>query len=68
MVEIDKEERKKLIELLEYICCPKCKADLKLIEERESLFYLCKGCKTKYLIKEGIPVLLTEEDYELFKQ
>jgi uncharacterized protein YbaR (Trm112 family) len=64
---ISDDEREKLVELLEYICCPKCKGDLELIEEKEGLFYFCKNCKTRYLIKEGIPILLTEEDYEQFK-
>lgn len=59
------EEEKKLIELLEYICCPKCKGDLDLKKEKE-FYYVCKNCKSKYPIKEGIPILLDEEDYKQF--
>ncbi len=64
---IKNDEKEKLIELLDYICCPKCRGDLKLEEEKEEMFYLCKQCGKKYVIKEGIPILLTEEDYEEYK-
>jgi len=57
-VEKEKEE-KRLKELLNYICCPNCGSELELAKE-ESLFYLCKNCKKKYKIKEGIPILLLD--------
>ncbi|HIQ51360.1 MAG TPA: Trm112 family protein [Nautiliaceae bacterium] len=57
-MEKEKEE-KRLKELLNYICCPNCGSELELAKE-ESLFYLCKNCKRKYKIKEGIPILLLD--------
>lgn len=46
-------------ELLEILVCPKCKGN---IEEVENGSYLiCKACKLKYPIKEGIPIMLIEE-------
>ncbi len=47
-------------ELLKILACPKCKGDLKYIEEPESL--LCEKCNKTYEIREGIPILLVEEE------
>jgi hypothetical protein len=46
-------------ELLDILVCPKCKGDLELAENEESLN--CKACSLRYLIKEDIPVMLIDE-------
>ena len=43
-------------ELLDIICCPVDKADLKYDKKKQTL--TCKKCKYKYPIKDGIPILL----------
>ncbi len=45
-------------ELLEILCCPKCKADLKYDEKTSTL--TCVSCKTVYQVKDNIPILLPE--------
>lgn len=40
--------------LLRYICCPKCKKNLR--SSRHTL--VCSGCKATYPMKQGIPVLV----------
>jgi uncharacterized protein YbaR (Trm112 family) len=47
-------------ELLEIICCPKCKADLIYDEKKSSL--TCVSCRTVYEIKDNIPILLPKND------
>lgn len=44
-------------ELLNILACPICKKEVKL--DQESL--VCLGCKKRYPIKDGIPVMLVEE-------
>ena len=46
-------------ELLDILVCPKCKGNLELSEEEDSL--ICKICSLKYPIKEDIPVMLIDE-------
>jgi uncharacterized protein len=46
-------------ELLDILVCPKCKGDLELSEEEDSLN--CKACSLKYPIKNDIPVMLIDE-------
>jgi len=46
-------------ELLEILACPKCKGDIRVDEERNGL--VCGSCKLLYPIKDGIPIMLTEE-------
>lgn len=51
-------------DLLNVLCCPTCKGDLKLIvekEEKEDIItgtFSCKKCNVTYLIEDGIPNLL----------
>ncbi len=51
-------------DLLDIICCPVCKGDLKLTDEKElngeimSGVLVCEKCGNKYPIEEGIPNLL----------
>lgn len=49
-------------DLLEILACPKCKGNLEYIENPESL--VCSNCKKTYEIKDGIPILLIEEEDE----
>jgi len=46
-------------ELLEILACPKCKEDVELSKNGDSL--ICRKCNLKYPIKDGIPVMLIEE-------
>lgn len=44
-------------ELLKILACPQCKNDVILKNEK----IICTGCKAQYPIKNGIPIMLTEE-------
>lgn len=46
-------------ELLEILCCPKCKGDLVLLGSGEGL--ACRACSLLYPIRDNIPVMLIEE-------
>lgn len=46
-------------ELLDILCCPKCRGDLQYNADENRL--LCKHCGTVYPVKDGIPIMLTEE-------
>ncbi|MBT3516914.1 MAG: Trm112 family protein [Nitrospina sp.] len=46
-------------ELLEILVCPKCKGDLELTPEEDSLH--CNACKLKYLIQDDIPIMLIDQ-------
>lgn len=46
-------------ELLDILCCPKCKGDLTLTEAKDGL--VCDSCKLLYPIRDDIPVMLVEE-------
>ena len=46
-------------DLLEILCCPKCKGDLALTASPEGL--TCASCGLLYPIRDGIPVMLIEE-------
>ena len=45
-------------ELLDVLACPACKADVK--EEGESI--ACVECGRKYEIRDGIPIMLIDEN------
>jgi len=45
--------------LLQLIACPKCKKELKYLEEKNKL--VCENCRVYYPVKDEIPVLLIEE-------
>lgn len=45
-------------EIFDILACPACKGDLKYSNDKKGL--ICTGCKKKYPIKDGIPVLLVE--------
>lgn len=46
-------------ELLDILCCPKCKGDIRLNQNRDGL--ICDSCKLMYPIKDDIPVMLIDE-------
>lgn len=46
-------------ELLDILCCPKCKGDIRLNKSEDGL--ICDACKLLYPIKDDIPVMLIEE-------
>jgi len=46
-------------ELLAILACPICKEKLSYNKEEEKL--ICKKCRLKFRIEDGIPILLPEE-------
>jgi hypothetical protein len=46
-------------ELLDILCCPKCKGDIRLNSAGDGL--ICDTCKLLYPIKDDIPVMLIDE-------
>lgn len=53
-------------ELLEILCCPRCKRDLLYNADLQTL--TCKQCKLVYPIKNGIPILLVDQAQTLNAQ
>jgi uncharacterized protein YbaR (Trm112 family) len=51
-------------DMLDILCCPTCKGDLKVDIEKETNediikgCFTCKKCNVKYPIEDGIPNLL----------
>ena len=47
-------------DLLEILVCPKCKGDLEYrTSPQEEL--LCKACRLRYAVYDGIPIMLIDE-------
>ena len=46
-------------QLLEILCCPKCKADVMYQSEKNRL--VCSSCKQIYRIEDDIPIMIVEE-------
>jgi hypothetical protein len=46
-------------ELMEILCCPACKGDLK--EEGDRLICQNPQCGLRYPVREGIPVMLIDQ-------
>jgi uncharacterized protein YbaR (Trm112 family) len=44
--------------LLDMLCCPSCNEGLRQLKNEERLN--CVSCSKKYLVKDGIPVLLID--------
>lgn len=44
-------------QLLEILACPACKAPVELREDK----IVCTGCGKRYPIRDGIPIMLTDE-------
>ena len=47
-------------ELLDIICCPKCRGDL--LYEPEKNILTCKKCATIYPIEDDIPNLIIDDE------
>ena len=47
-------------ELLDILCCPKCKGDLDYKPKKNTL--TCKKCKRVFEVKNDIPIMLVEEN------
>ncbi len=47
-------------ELLEILCCPKCKGDLDYRPEQNTL--TCKKCGHVYQVKDDIPIMLVDDE------
>lgn len=46
-------------ELLDILCCPKCKGELDYNREKNTL--TCKSCGHVYEVKDDIPIMLVED-------
>ena len=46
-------------ELLDILCCPQCKGDIRLTSSGDGLS--CDKCKLVYPIRDDIPVMLIDE-------
>jgi uncharacterized protein YbaR (Trm112 family) len=46
-------------ELLDILCCPKCKGDIRLNRSGDGL--ICDSCNMMYVIKDDIPIMLIDE-------
>ncbi|MFH1283604.1 MAG: Trm112 family protein [bacterium] len=51
-------------ELLDVLCCPKCKGDVNYKQDK----IICRKCKIFYPVKNDIPVMLIEEAEEYTEQ
>jgi uncharacterized protein YbaR (Trm112 family) len=47
-------------ELLEVLCCPKCKGDLSYAPEKSTL--TCTKCGRVYQVNQDIPIMLVDDD------
>ena len=50
-------------QLLEILVCPKCRGELEYREPESAL--LCKQCRLKYPVRDGIPIMLIDESIPL---
>lgn len=46
-------------QLLSRLVCPRCKGSLEYREAESSL--ICHACRLRYAVREGIPIMLTDE-------
>jgi hypothetical protein len=46
-------------ELLDILCCPKCKGDIEVNSSGDGL--VCKHCKLLFPIRDDIPIMLIDE-------
>ena len=47
-------------ELLEVLCCPKCRAGLTYDDAKQTL--TCTRCGHVFEIRDGIPIMIIEDD------
>jgi uncharacterized protein len=52
-------------ELLDILCCPKCKGEIELTSVGDGL--VCNNCKLIYPIKDDIPIMLIDEAIPIAK-
>ena len=50
-------------ELLAILVCPKCKGDLEYRRDEPSL--VCRSCRLRYAVRDGIPIMLIDESIPL---
>lgn len=50
-------------ELLDILVCPQCKQNLAQVEGGQGL--LCRKCQLKFPVRDGIPIMLTEEALDM---
>lgn len=50
-------------QLLEILVCPQCKGGISLVDGQNAL--LCDRCKLKFPVRDGIPIMLVEEAYDM---
>ncbi len=46
-------------ELLAILVCPACKGGVELVDEGAGL--VCRACRLRYPVRDGIPVMLADE-------
>lgn len=46
-------------QLLSRLVCPRCKGALEYRETESSL--ICHACRLRYAVREGIPIMLSDE-------
>lgn len=46
-------------QLLSRLVCPRCKGTLEYREAESSL--ICHACRLRYAVREGIPIMLSDE-------
>jgi len=46
-------------ELLAILVCPKCRGELEYREKESEL--VCRACRLRYPVRDGIPVMLIDE-------
>lgn len=50
-------------DLLDILACPACKGEVTLTNDGSGL--VCKACRLRYPIRDGIPVMLVDEAEKL---
>ncbi len=48
-------------ELLDILCCPRCKGDLSYKPDQETL--ICRKCGTVYRVRNDIPIMLANDEH-----
>ncbi len=46
-------------ELMDILACPKCKGEVELEEDGKGI--VCGGCRLRYRVEDGIPIMLIDE-------
>jgi uncharacterized protein len=53
-------------ELSEILVCPRCKGEIRAMDDEPCL--VCRACRLKYPIVDGIPIMLVDEAVHLDKK